>query len=74
VHDLTDSEKHCEAGAQDLRPVEEESSGRYEYIPAQLLVIEDVCKKYACSCTVKTATLRRNRSKRAPPERVCWQR
>ena len=24
--------------------------------PAQLTVIEDVCKKYACDCTVKTAT------------------
>jgi len=33
----------------------QESSERYEYIPAQLLVIEDVCKKYACACTVKTA-------------------
>ena len=56
VHDLTDSEKHCEACAQDLRPIGEESSERYEYIPAQLMVIEDVCKKYACECTVKTAT------------------
>jgi transposase len=34
----------------------EESSERYEYIPAQMIVIEDVCKKYACNCTVKTAT------------------
>ena len=34
----------------------EESSERYEYIPAQFLVIEDVCKKYACDCTVRTAT------------------
>ena len=34
----------------------EESSERYEYIPAQLTVIEDICKKYACACTVKTAT------------------
>jgi len=25
-------------------------------MPAQLTVIEDVCKKYACACTVKTAT------------------
>ena len=25
-------------------------------IPAQLTVIEDVCKKYACDCTVRTAT------------------
>jgi len=56
VHDLTDSEKHCAACAQDLRPIGEESSERYEYIPAQMLVVEDVCKKYACNCTVKTAT------------------
>jgi transposase len=56
VHDLTDSEKHCEICAQDLRPIGEESSERYEYIPAQMMVVEDVCKKYACNCTVKTAT------------------
>src|ERR1700689_2037421 len=56
VHDLADSEKHCAACQQDLRPIGEESSERYEYIPAQLLVVEDVCKKYACDCTVKTAT------------------
>src|SRR5216684_1361127 len=56
VHDLADSEKHCPACQQDLRPIGEESSERYEYIPAQLTVIEDVCKKYACACTVKTAT------------------
>ena len=56
VHDLADSEKHCAACQQDLRPIGEESSERYEYIPAQLTVIEDVCRKYACACTVKTAT------------------
>jgi transposase len=56
VHDLTDSEKHCVVCAQELRPIGEESSERYEYIPAQMKVIEDVCKKYACACTVKTAT------------------
>jgi transposase len=56
VHDLADSEKHCSACDQDLHPIGEESSERYEYVPAQLTVIEDVCKKYACACTVKTAT------------------
>src|SRR5690349_14838892 len=56
VHDLADAEKHCAACQQDLRLIGEESSERYEYIPAQLTVIEDVCKKYACDCTVKTAT------------------
>jgi transposase len=55
-HDLAESEKHCHACAQDLRPIGEESSERYEYLPAQMLVIEDVCKKYACACTIKTAT------------------
>lgn len=56
VHDLADSEKHCDACDQDLRPIGEETSERYEYVPAQLTVVEDVCKKYACACTVKTAT------------------
>jgi transposase len=56
VHDLAEEEKHCSACQQDLRPIGEESSERYEYIPAQLTVIEDVCKKYACECTIKTAT------------------
>src|SRR6266481_5763073 len=56
VHDLGNAERHCEVCAQDLRLIGEESSERYEYIPAQLTVIEDVCKKYACACTVRTAT------------------
>jgi transposase len=55
VHDLTEEEKHCAVCAQDLREFGEETSERYEYIPAQLIVIEDVCKKYSCACTVKTA-------------------
>jgi transposase len=55
-HDLAEADKHCDACQQDLRPIGEESSERYEYIPAQLTVIEDVCKKYACDCTIKTAT------------------
>ena len=54
-HDLAEEEKHCAGCSQDLRPIGEETSERYEYIPAQMLVIEDVCKKYACACTVKTA-------------------
>ena len=49
VHDLAEEEKHCSACQQDLRPIGEESSERYEYIPAQLTVIEDICRKYACA-------------------------
>ena len=55
-HDLPESEKHCAECDQDLRPIGEETSERYEYIPAQMKVIEDACLKYACACTVKTAT------------------
>jgi transposase len=55
-HDLSEAEKHCTECKQDLRLIGEETSERYEYIPAKFLVIEDVCKKYACECTVKTAT------------------
>jgi transposase len=56
VHDLAEADKHCSACGEDLRPIGEESSERYEYIPAQVTVIEEVCKKYACACTVRTAT------------------
>lgn len=55
-HDLTAEEKRCNSCHEDLRLIGEETSERYEYIPAQMLVIEDVCKKYACACTVKTAS------------------
>jgi transposase len=56
VHDLAEEEKHCATCQKDLRPIGEETCERYEYIPAQLKVVEDVCKKYACDCTVRTAT------------------
>ena len=55
-HDLTAEEKHCSECQQDMHLLGEETSERYEYIPAQFLVIEDICKKYACECTVRTAT------------------
>jgi transposase len=55
VHDLTEAEKHCACCGRDLRLIAEETSERYEYIPASLKVIEDVCRKYACDCTVRTA-------------------
>jgi transposase len=55
VHDLPEAEKHCNCCGQDLRLFDEEISERYEYIPASIKVIEDVRRKYACDCTVKTA-------------------
>jgi transposase len=56
VHDLAESEKHCTGCGQDLRLIAEETSERYDYVPASVRVIQDVCLKYACRCTVKTAT------------------
>jgi transposase len=55
VHDLKDEEKHCVRCAQSLRRIGEETSERYEYVPASLTVVEDICLKYACGCTVRTA-------------------
>jgi transposase len=45
IHDLADREKRCRKCAQDRGPIGEESSERYEFIKAQVIVIEDVCKK-----------------------------
>jgi transposase len=55
VHDLAEPEKHCAGCGKDLRLIAEETSEHYEYIPASMKVIQDVCLKYACDCTVKTA-------------------
>jgi len=55
-HDLPESEKHCAQCDQDLRRIGEEISERYEYLPAQMKVIEDACFTYACACAVKTAS------------------
>lgn len=55
VHDLSEAEKHCGCCGKDLRLIAEETSERYEYIPASIKVIEDVRRKYACDCTVKAA-------------------
>lgn len=55
VHDLAEVEKHCDCCGRDLRLIEEETSERYEYIPASVKVIEDVRRKYACECTIRTA-------------------
>ena len=56
VHDLEEADKHCASCDEILRHIGEEVSERYEYSPAQVLVIEDACQKYACSCSIRTAT------------------
>jgi transposase len=47
VHDLPDNEKTCECGCQ-LTPIGEETSEQLEIVPAQIRVIVNVRKKYAC--------------------------
>ena len=56
VHDLAEADKHCAACGEDLRHIGEQVSERYEYIPAQMMVVEDACQKYACACKIVTAT------------------
>jgi transposase len=56
VHDLDEAEKCCTSCNQQLRHIGEEVSERYEYLPAQTIVIEDACQKDACVCMVRTAT------------------
>ena len=55
VHDLAEADQHCAGCGETLRPIGEDTSERYEYVPAALTVVEDVCLKYACQCTVHTA-------------------
>jgi transposase len=40
VHDLPEAEKHCGCCGKDLRLIAEETSKRYEYIPASVKVID----------------------------------
>jgi hypothetical protein len=49
VHDLAETKKHCAACDQEMRAFGEETSERYEYVPAQLIVTEDVCKSTPAS-------------------------
>lgn len=56
LHDLPDADKHCATCQTDLRHIGEDVSERYEYLPARMMVIEEVCRKYACDCTIRTAS------------------
>src|SRR6202011_4313474 len=55
VHWLAEAENDWDGCEFAFHLISEEVSERYEYIPAQMKVIEDVRLKYACDCTVKTA-------------------
>ncbi|MEK7996432.1 MAG: IS66 family transposase [Planctomycetota bacterium] len=59
VHDLSPDEKRCPFCGRDKRCIGEECACQYEYVPARLIAVEHIQKKYACVClesTVTTAT------------------
>jgi transposase len=57
VYDLAEDQRQCPACQEKLNRIGEEVSERLEYVPASLVVIEEVSQKYACpkGCTVVTA-------------------
>jgi len=57
-YDLAPEQKACPHCQAELKLLGEETSERWEYVPASLQVIEQVCKKYGCpkGCTVVTAS------------------
>ena len=57
VHDLGEGARQCPQCQGEWKRMGEEVSERLEYVPASLIVIEEVCQKYACpkGCTVMTA-------------------
>jgi transposase len=59
IHDLSAEEKRCSFCGREKRCIGEECSCQYEYIPARLVAVEHIQKKYACACpesTVNTAS------------------
>ena len=54
IHDLRPEEKRCPWCGREQRCIGEECSCQYEYVPARLIAVEHVQKKYACVCTAST--------------------
>jgi transposase len=54
LHDLSPEEKRCPFCGREKRCIGEEHSCQYEYIPARLVAVEHVQKKYACVCLEST--------------------
>jgi len=48
-YELSEADKQCECGSE-LKEIGSVSSEQYEYIPAQVIVIEHIQHQYACPC------------------------
>src|SRR5262249_42748613 len=55
VHDLAEAEKHCQGCGQDMRLIAEETSERYEFVPASRRVIEEGRRRYVGECRGRRA-------------------
>ena len=56
VHDVAGMDQPCAECGSAHHALPPDTSEHYEFIPAQLKVIEEVCLKYACACQIHTAT------------------
>jgi len=59
IHDLPESERHCDHDGRPSREIDEVISEQLDIIPAKIQVIRHIRKKYACACgrCIKTAPL-----------------
>ena len=59
IHDLPESERHCDHDGRLLTEIGEVISEQLDIIPAKIQVIRHIRKKYACTCgqCIKTAPL-----------------
>jgi transposase len=59
IHDLPESERHCDHDGRLLTEIDEVISEQLDIIPAKIQVIRHIRKKYACTCgqCIKTAPL-----------------
>ncbi len=59
IHELPESERHCDHDGRLLAEIDEVISEQLDIIPAKIQVIRHIRKKYACSCgqCIKTAPL-----------------
>ena len=59
IHELPESERHCDHDGLLLAEIDEVISEQLDIIPARIQVIRHIRKKYACSCgqCIKTAPL-----------------
>ncbi len=74
VHELPESERHCDHDGRLLTEIDEVISEQLDIVPAKIQVIRHIRKQYACGCgqCIKTAPLPANRFPRVWLHRAYW--